>query len=332
MRVRQCSCVVLIAALLTVAACAAVPPDRRSQVDRLTEQVRALPGVISANSTFNDNAAAGPSYFELDVNVVDNIAADQLATIASTYLDNLQADNYTGYRAEMDVRSPGDVFLVDSGGRPVNNRDQIVAQARSFVALRDQFRGGTVGLRATTSHAGDPPGRAVPSSGAIQLRDTADYVAVAAAVDTLARAFGELSDGEWTITAGRQHPAEIHTSRRLPNAHEMDLWNVLNADQSIPHADVFTINGAVTGPLWVSEKTPADDVAMALRLAELHLPIVAKLAPVLYSASNQYQGRIGFSGQATGPVTVLVGGCIKRDYRPSPAEQTLIDKYGNCRR
>src|SRR6185312_14293067 len=143
----------------------------------------------------------------------------------------------------------------------------------------------------------------------------------AEAVATLAKSFGELSDGEWTITAGKQHYGEIHTLRRLPHAQEMDLWNALNADQSIPHADVFTINGAVTGPLWVSEKIPVDDATMALRLAERHLPIVAKLAPVLYSATNQYQGRIGFSGQATGPVTILVGGCIKRDYRPSAADQ-----------
>ena len=65
-----------------------------------------------------------------------------------------------------------------------------------------------------------------------------------------------------------------------------------------------------------------DDPKRWLRLAELHLPIVARLpAPSLYSATNQFLGHIGFHGQATGPVTVLIGGCMKRDYRPSPAEQ-----------
>src|SRR6185312_11910321 len=108
MRVRRCSCIMLLVALLlAVAGCAGGPPDRRSQVDRLAEQVRALPGVLGANSTFNDTAALGPSYFELDVNVADNITAGQLAAITHVYLDNVGANNYIDYRAEMDVRSPG---------------------------------------------------------------------------------------------------------------------------------------------------------------------------------------------------------------------------------
>ena len=101
--------------------------------------------------------------------------------------------------------------------------------------------------------------------------------------------------------------------------------------KSIPHAVAFTINGAITGPFWASEKLPTHDPDVAVRLAEQHLPIVARLpAPVLYSATDQFQGHIGFHGQATGPVTILIGGCMKRDYRPSPAEQALIDEYQNC--
>ena len=322
MRARHCS---LIALLLVVvaAACAAAPPDRRSQVDGLTQRIGAMPGVMQAGNTFNDSAAQGPAYFELDVNVADDITGDQLAAITSAYLGDLAAQDYRGYKAQLDVRTDANVFLVD--GRPVSNRDQILAKARSWVALQQQFRGSTVGLRATTN--------AVPSSSNLQLPDPADYVAVAAALDKLANVFGDLAAGDWTVSAGKQHPAEIRTSRRLPSPQEMELWHTLNSDQSIPHADVFTINGAVTAPLWVSEKIPADDLDMALRLAQQHLPIVARLpAPVLYSATNQYQGHIDFHGQATGPVTVLIGGCMKRNYRPSPAEQALIDRYENCRR
>jgi hypothetical protein len=198
------------------------------------------------------------------------------------------------------------------------------------VALRRQFGGSTVALRAAISHAGDAPSRAVPTSGRLELPDGTDFTAIAAAVNTLATSFADLTAGDWMLTSGKQHPAEIRTSRRLPSPAEMELWNTLNADQSIPHADVFTINGT-SAPLWVSEKIPADDPATAVRLAGQHLPIVARLpAPVLYSATNQYQGHIGYKGEATGPVTVMIGGCMKRTYRPSPPEQALIDRYGNC--
>ncbi len=284
-----------------------------------------MPGVVQAGTTYNDDVARGPAYFEIDVDVADGITGDQLAALTSAYLDDLRAQNYTPYGAELDVRRDGNLFLVDTGNHPADNREQILAQARSWVALRQQLPGGTVSLRATTKTA--------PNSGTIQLPDTADYTAVAATVGRLAAGFGELTGGDWTVSAGKQHPAEIRTSRRLPTQQEMELWTALNTDQSIPHTDVFTINGSVTGPLWVSEKVPADDPEMELRLAQLHLPIAARLpVPTLYSATNQFLGHIGFHGQATGAVTVSIGGCIKRDYRPSPAEQALIDRYENCRR
>jgi hypothetical protein len=345
MRVRQTSSGLVLAAVLAVAACTSAPPDRHAQVDQLTQQLRAMPGVVTAGNTFGDNAAQGPAFFEVDLEVADNVAADQLAAITAAYLDDLRAVDYTGYRAQLDVRRDGSVFVVDEPlarratnvdeplGRPVSNRDQILAQARSWVALRQQFAGSAITLRAAVGNDGDPPGRSPVTSGTIELPDVADYTAVAAAVGTLASTFGDLATGDWRISAGKQHPAEIRTTRRLPTAQEMELWNTLNADQSIPHADVFTINGAVTGPLWVSEKIPADDNDMAVRLAQHHLPLVARLLPpVLYSATNQYQGHIGFHGQATGPVTILIGGCMPRDFRPSPAEQALVDRYETCRR
>jgi hypothetical protein len=315
-----------------VAACTASPPDRHAQVDRLTQQLRTMPGVAAATNTFSDNQAQGPAFFEVQVAVDDDFTADQLAAITSIYLDDLRTQDYTGYRADFEVRHGANVFIVDTGGRPAANRDQILAQARSWVALGRQFGGSTVTLRAAVRHDGDAPRRPPVTAGSIELPDAADYLAVGAAVDTLATGFGELAAGDWKISAGKQHPAEIRTSGRLPTPQEMQLWNTLNADQSIPHADVFTINGAVTGPLWVSERIPAHDNDMAARLAQQHLPIVAQLpAPVLYSATDQYQGHIGFRGQATGPVTILVGGCMKRDYKPSATEQALIDRYETCR-
>ena len=101
-------------------------------------------------------------------------------------LDNLRAEDYTGYRAGLAVRRAGNVFVVDSGPRPVNNRVQILSQARSWVALRRQFAGSTVTLRAAISHAGDAPGPPPATSGSVQLPDAADYTGVTAALGTLA--------------------------------------------------------------------------------------------------------------------------------------------------
>ena len=318
---------------LTVGACTAAPPDRHSQVDQLSQHLRGMPGVLSAGNTFSDDEARGPTFFEVDVDVADDVTGDQVAAVTAAYLDSLRATDYTGYRAGLTVRHAGDVFVVGSGGRPVINRDQIEDQARSWVTLRQQFAGSTVTVRAAIGHSGDPAGRPPVASGSIQLPDPADYTAVAAAFGTLASRFPNLTGGDWTISAGNQHPAEIRASRRLPTPAEMNVWTALNTDQSIPHAVVFTVNGAVTGPLWVSEKIPTHDTDTAVRLAERHLPIVATLpAPVTYSATDQFQGHIGFHGQATGPVTILIGGCMKRDYRPTPAEQALIDRYETCRR
>jgi hypothetical protein len=123
-----------------------------------------------------------------------------------------------------------------------------------------------------------------------------------AAVTTVATNFAELSDGNWNVSAARAHPADITTSRRPPTAAEIDMWTKLNADQTIPHVDAMTINGPVTGAVWVSEKTLSRDLAAAIQLARAHLPIVAALpAPALYTSTDQIQRHLGYSGQATGP-------------------------------
>jgi hypothetical protein len=125
------------------------------------------------------------------------------------------------------------------------------------------------------------------------------------------------------------------TSRRLPTAAELDVWNRLNADQSIPHIDRVRINGPVTPSVWIPEETTQSrDVAMALALARRHLPIAATLpAPVLYTASDQISGHIGGQGYARGPVSVTIGGCTSHDplvYEPIPEEQALINTYKMC--
>ncbi len=251
MRVRT-----LVALLLVFATACTGAPDRRSQLADLTAQIRAMPGVTQAGNTINDDVARGPAYFELDVEVADDISADQVAVVTSAYLDALP--DYGGYSAALDVRRGDNIFTVSTGDRPVEHRDQIVAQARSWVRLRQLIPGSTVDLRATT--------KAASSSGTIQLPDTADYTAVTTAVGKLGTDFGDLTGGDWTVSAGKQQPGDPHFPTPAEPA-RIELWTALNADQSIPHAEVLTINSPVTGPLWVSEKTGADDPELALRLA-----------------------------------------------------------------
>jgi hypothetical protein len=331
-------CVVV---LLTVfaSACNGNPPDRKADVDRLTRQLRAMPGVQAASDEVADSKAQGLVYRRIYVDVADDITADQLAAITSHYLQNLHTVSYTGYKAELDARKGWSVFAVDSGELPIANGDQVVQQARDWVALRNAFPGSTIALRATISH----PKHQFPvqewghsNVASIALPDAADYTAVGAAVNTLATRFPQLASLDWTISAGKQHPAYIHTSRRLPNAQEMDVWNKLNADQSIAHIDKMTINGQSVPPIWMLEKTTQNhDVDVAVQLARRHLPIVATLPPpVLYTAGDSISGHIGASGHARGPVAVTVGGCTFRElwqYRPTAPEQALINTYEKCR-
>ena len=299
-----------------------------------------MPGVQSASNEVADSVAQGLIYLRVYVDVADDITADQLADITSRYLHFLHTVNHTGYKAELDARRGWNVFAVDSGALPITNDAEIIRQARDWVALRHDFSGATVTLRATITH----PGGQMPvqewahsSIGAIELPDAADYTAVSAAANTMAAEFPQLAKLDWTISAGNQHPAEIRTSGRFPTAQEIAVWNRLNADQSIAHIDRLRIDRPFTAPVWVSEKTTQSrDVNVAIQLARQHLPIVATLhPPVLYTASDQLLGHIGFRGHATGPIAVTVGGCTIRElwmYRPTPAEQALINTYEKCQR
>ena len=329
-----------------VAACATTPPDRRQQADRLTQQIRAMPGVVAASADVANDVALGPPNFWLTVQVTDDVvAADQLAAISTGYLDDLRTVDYTGYQTELDVRRDWNLFAVDSGARPVTNGDQIIEQARRWVALRHEFPGATIAFHTTVTHPpatprpydgparqAPPPDLGHPSAGAIELPDPADYTAVAATAAALATGFADLGAGTWTISAGKDHPADITGSGRLPNPGELAVWDELNADQSIPHRDAMTINAAGTAPVWISEKTLSHDIAVGLQLARQHLPIAARLpAPVLYTSTDEIQAHRDYAGRATGPIAVTIGGCTQRTY-PDPAEQTLITAYETCRR
>jgi hypothetical protein len=324
------------AAMLMLAGCAASPPDRQQQTDQATQQIGSLPAVVSATNVVSDSVDEGLVYAEVHVRVADGATGDQVAAVASTYLDHLRTVDYSGYRTELDVALGGSTFVIGNGRRQVTNDPQIVQQAREWTALLARFPGSAVTLHAAVTHPPDPKPGAVPdqpAAGRVELPDASAYPDVAAAFPTLAATVPESSAGHWVVGAGKQHPAEITTTGRWPTDAELQVWRALNADQSIPHADGMTINGLTTGPLWIAETTAGHDPALARQLATQHLPLLAGLpAPVLYTATDSWSGHLDATGQATSPTVVTVGGCTRRTYKTTPDEQVLINAYETCKR
>ena len=332
-------CSVVLALLLCVTGCQAAVPDRRTEVDRLGRLLGAIPGVQTITTDYVNDPNTGVVLYSIQAGVADNVSADQAAAIVTRYLHELGTGTYRGYTAELDLRRGWNIFAVDSGEQPIANPAQVIGQARDWVNLRHAFSAATVSLRATIAHPSGSPirqeaGRSNVAS--VELADTADAATVADAVSIVAARFAHLAGMDWTVSAGKQ-PTQIVFSRRVPTPAELDVWRELNADQRIAHADMMRINGPVTPPVWISEKTTAShDVSVALQLATRHLPIVAKLpTPLLYSASDQLFGHIGGYGIARGPVAVTIGGCTPRDphvYQPIAAELVLIRQYATCKR
>ena len=330
---RAAGCLLIVIAL-SLAGCSHPPPDRRAQADQLASQIRSLPGVTAADSDLTDRVAEGNVHFWLSVDVTADVGTDQVAAITGRYLDAVRAGDYPGYETELDIRHGPNVFTVDSRQHVAANTDQIIDQARDWVALRNQFPSATVTLSATMSYPPSGPGghdRGHPSFGAIDMPE-ADYAALTTAVSTLGAKFPELAVGVWALGAGKIRPAEITTSQRLPTPQELGVWNTVNADQTIPHGAAMTINAPGAPAVWISERTFSHDPAIAVALAVRHLPIVATLpAPLLYTATDQLQGHRDYNNRTTAPVAVTIGGCTPRTYRPDPTEQKLINSYETCR-
>jgi hypothetical protein len=331
---------ILILLVVLLAACHAAapsPPDRQPQLDQLTQQLRSMPGVTAASNKLVKDTTDGQANLHVYVEVADDITGDHLAAVVAGYLDNLRAVNYSPYQTNFQARQGFNYFAIDSDHEVVTNGDQIQREARIWVAMLHEFPGATVYFRPTIvlgkARSASRPQR-TPSAGTVTVPVDADYTAVAATFTTLAAKFPDLGSGDWKVIAGKSLGGGIESFGRLPNAAEIDVWNKLNADQSIPHLDVMAIDSPSTAaPLWVSEGPQSPDLDVRIRLSQQHLPIVATLpAPVFYTASDQLERRVNNEGKAVGPVSVTVGGCTQRAYQPSPAEQALIDQYEKCGR
>lgn len=311
------------------------PPDRQPQLDHLTQQLQHMPGVSSATNKLVNDPDHGQAYFNIEVQLADRVTGDQLAAITGRYLDDLRAVNYAPYKGNFRARRGFDYFTIDSGAHDITNADEINRQAHSWVDMLGDFKGATVYFRpaiAVGKGSSTDQGDNHPSSGTITIPIDADYSDVADTFATLATKFADLSSGEWKVIAGKSLGGGIETSGRLPNPAEIEVWNRLNGDQFIPHIDVMSIDASGNGPpLWVSEGPQSADPDVAIRLARAHLPIVATLPPpILYTVSDQMERRLDSQGRAVGPVAITIGGCTQRAYRPSPAEQQLIDQYEKC--
>ncbi len=143
----------VLAALVN--ACQAAPPDRRPHVTRLANILARMPGVRTVNSRVTDRPAQGWVSFTITAEPAQGITVAQLAAVADRYLQDLHLVDYTGYRSELDVIDGWNLFAIDGGELPIVNDQQIIAQARDWVALRHQFPAATVQLRATIAHPGN---------------------------------------------------------------------------------------------------------------------------------------------------------------------------------
>ena len=326
--------VLAVAGVAALGACDGRLPDRGHDADTLTALIRAMPGVATAHSEFKNSFVQGQTFLWLFVETTPAVSADEVAMITDRYLRGLRTADYAGYDTELDIRQGPSRFAVDSSANPVANSEQIVKQARDWVALRAEFPGATIDARSTITHEPEPnaPGdTGHPFIATLDLADPSGYAALTAAVSNLGEKFPQLSSGIWFLHAGNAHPADINTVQRLPNAAELAVWNALNADQSIAHVDALSINAPDSAPVWFSEQTFSADPAISIALASRHLPIVATLpAPSFYTAGQLLQGRRNFEGHSTGPVAVTVGGCTPRNYQPAAGEQHLISSYEHC--
>jgi hypothetical protein len=139
---------------LLLSACQQTPPDRRADVEGLTQQISVMPGVRAARREVPDSPAQGLVNFTISLDLQQDVTGAQFAAITSRYLRGLQTSDYTGYRTEFDARVGSSVFAIDGGRLPITNSAQIVTQAGDWVALRAAFPAARVTLRATITHPG----------------------------------------------------------------------------------------------------------------------------------------------------------------------------------
>jgi len=203
--------IALLVALVT--ACQAKPPDRRADAQLFTNQMRAMPGVAAASDDVADSLAQGHGLLQCLRRRGKRSDRRSARRGNRPLICGSFERKYAGYRTELDVRRGWNVSPSTAGECRFTNRDQILQQARDWVALRREFPGATIRLRATIAH----PGGQMPiqeyghsNTATLTLNGGADYTAVAATVRSLSTGFPDLTAIDWTISAGKITP---HRSR-----------------------------------------------------------------------------------------------------------------------
>jgi len=183
--------------------------------------MRAMPWVAAASDDVADSLAQGMVYFSVYVDAANDLTGDQLAAVTRPLSAGASNREVRGYRTELDVRRGWNVFAVDSGRMPITNRDQILQPGAGLggPATRIPRRYNQIaGHYRPSRWPNADPGVRTSNTATLTLNGGADYTAVAATVRSLSTGFSRSNSIDWTISAVKDHPAQIATSRRLPTA------------------------------------------------------------------------------------------------------------------
>lgn len=307
---------VLISACGGLALMNAAASDPRPDLGRQSTQIEAalerMPGVQHAST------GTGLSFSAVIV-LTQEASAEQAKAVVQTFRDQVAGPEFHSWDIDIQVRrgDTGGSFRAGKGG--LDSASERVAR---WLALRATFPGYEVDWIYHTGYRGKTGDIGVGDI-SLNLLSENDFNAVGEAYGRLAREFPDLSTARWEVKPSERGTGFLQANGRYPNELELSVWNRLNVDQHTPHSVRMTTGSAIIEQLDSSRPNDAE------LLAEQHLPIVAELgAPIRYTAARDLSGTFGEN--PTAPLNITIGGCTSRAYPPSPAEQTLAERYEKC--
>lgn len=171
----------------------------------------------------------------------------------------------------------------------------------------------------------------------LKLANANGPTAVSEAYRRLMRDFPDFAEALWDIGPARQGSGFLILNNRYPTESELSVWDRLNEDQQIPHNVLMMPDP--TGwkdTLLVIQQPESHQLNDAELLAQKHLPIIAELGRVNYTATAistdfDRDNTWVFRSPGNSLHIAIFGGCTRRTYTPSAIEQQLADRYEYCR-